>query len=86
MYGTMSYEDARLTVPSPLVGEGQGEGYNRHKACFQVEVLLNLEAAHKSNLTRGASPPPLSLSLPHKGGGNDVARTFTIPDLRVRKP
>src|SRR5258705_7797425 len=61
-------------APSPLVGEGWGEGW------FWTRNLL----------------PPLSLSLPHKGGGNAVeplvaspgtcsrARIFSQPARRVQ--
>jgi len=89
----MSREGARLTVPSPLVGEGQGEGYKRHKACLQAEgwqeqslSLMRVELAHRNNFARCALLPPLSLSLslPHKGGGNDVALFRLTPPLHSR--
>src|SRR6266702_3164014 len=69
------------SVPSPLVGEGQGEGYNTHCLCFvsavqQMRPAVALESTHETGLALNAPSPPLSLSLPHKGGGNRAARTF----------
>ncbi|TFV74623.1 hypothetical protein E4K64_17430 [Bradyrhizobium frederickii] len=53
-----------LSVPSPLVGEGQGGGC--HTGI--------LSAAHRPGCVVKRSAPlpglPLSLTLPHKGGGN----------------
>src|SRR5258705_10533377 len=49
-------------APSPLVGEGWGEGW------FWTRNLTS----------------PLSLSLPHKGGGNVVAPPFASPNPRSR--
>jgi hypothetical protein len=48
-------------APSPLVGEGWGEGW------FRTWSL----------------PSPLSLSLPHKGGGNVVALLVAAHSLCV---
>jgi hypothetical protein len=69
------------SVPSPLVGEGQGEGYNTHSICFasldrQTQPTLVPESADGTSFTLSTLSPPLSLSLPHKGGGNRGARTF----------
>src|SRR5262249_34430958 len=74
----VSCEGARRTVPSPPVGEGQGGGYNTHCVCFgseteQMPPTVALESVHRKSFPLGAPWPPLSLSLPHKGGGNDVA-------------
>jgi flagellar L-ring protein precursor FlgH len=72
------------SVPSPLVGEGQGEGYNRSCACQLVEAQCTqclALASHKISFLLSASSPPLSLSLPHKGGGNGAARTFATQTL-----
>jgi hypothetical protein len=68
-------------VPSPLVGEGQGEGYNaRYIASYLTSTkcsqLSSLSLYARASFALGASSPPLSLSLPHKGGGNRGARTF----------
>jgi len=72
-------------VPSPLAGEGQGGGYNEHSAylnCLvgQQEHLTVLSDPHRTNLVLGALWLPPSLSLPRKGGGNDVALTFATHD------
>src|SRR5215467_16217100 len=70
------------SVPSPLAGEGQGEGYNTHCICFAPVAQQNASQLSVSsflcgtNFARGALSPPPSLSLPRKGGGNRVARTF----------
>jgi hypothetical protein len=73
-------------VPSPLVGEGQGEGWQRrtkrerklrHNASQNEELLLPY-LRFETSAVRVAVP--LSLSLPHKGGGNDVACTFATHD------
>jgi hypothetical protein len=75
-------------VPSPLVGEGQGEGYNTHCLFFvsavqQVRLAVVLQYAHEITIALGALLPPLSLSLPHKGGGNRGARTFATHAMRL---
>ena len=75
----MSGEGECHTVPSPLAGEGQGEGYNKHCACFKSEAEQeelappSIELRHRFRIALGTLSPPLPLSLPHKGGGNDVA-------------
>jgi len=69
------------TVPSPLVGEGRGEGYNLH--CIASYLMTNKSSQLSTlSLRATASYPvsalslPPSLSLPHKGGGNRGARIF----------
>jgi hypothetical protein len=71
----VSCEGACLTVPSPLVGEGQGEGWRRDPS---VEGCLANTSEQRPlldcrNKNEAAPLTPLSLSLPHKGGGNAVA-------------
>src|SRR5262249_24922752 len=77
-------------VPSPLAGEGQGGGYNTHCLCF-VSVAQQMRAScrsrvflHRTNFALPALSPPLSLSLPRKGGGNRVARTFASHAMCLR--
>jgi hypothetical protein len=57
------------SVPSPLVGEGQGEGYNRHRACLEkggpIQSLAEFESKPETNIAHATLSPPLSLSLPH---------------------
>src|SRR5262245_26738940 len=77
------------SVPSPLVGEGQGGGCNTHGPLFhicdpQMQPTVVLESVHETSLAVGALSPPLSLSLPHKGGGNRVARTFATHAMYLR--
>src|SRR5690349_7065681 len=68
-------------VPSPLVGEGQGEGCSSAAFGSYPRSDKSHHAAVRRfpvgrSLVFSALWPPLSLSLPHKGGGNHVARTF----------
>src|SRR5215467_2880964 len=87
------------SVPSPLAGEGQGEGYHTHCICCVSMSLTNaaniLEGEQGTGVMLSASSPPLSLSLPrHKGvharlrramgGGNRVARTFATQAMCSR--
>jgi len=71
-------EERCHSVPSPLAGEGQGGGYH----CASVSRLTSTNESELSLSNRmhwpkaRCSSPPLSLSLPRKGGGNRVARTF----------
>src|SRR5262249_18449368 len=68
---------ARHTVPSPLVGEGQGEGWRQSTEWetsrvrrFKSDGSLHLSSPrYETNAVHSA---PLSLSLPRKGGGNPV--------------
>src|SRR5262249_41023581 len=61
------------SVPSPLVGEGQGEGYNKHSICFasQVQhmqpaaVLGSVHGSKLSALCVVATPLPVP---PPQGG------------------
>src|SRR6266478_7378915 len=73
----LSCEGARPTVPSPLVGEGQGEEYNMHCICFMLRPdkcsRPSLRVCGRDEPRARCLSPPLSLSLPHKGGGNAVA-------------
>ncbi len=73
----VSCEGACPTVPSPLVGEGQGEGWRRltgREACpdasTEAGCICLLDRRYRADAVRVV---PLSLSLPHKGGGNAVA-------------
>jgi hypothetical protein len=55
--------DTNLSVPSPLAGEGQGEGC--HATCSLGWT--------SSNASRTLFPePPLSPALPRKGGGSEL--------------
>jgi len=44
-------------------------------------MLFPVLAFHRTSSALGASSPPLSLSLPRKGGGNRVARTFATQTM-----
>ena len=74
----MSCEGACHSVPSPLVGEGQGEGWQRALSARLISFIESRTMAipHLSlsgDMRQGSVRVlPLSLSLPHKGGGNDV--------------
>jgi hypothetical protein len=76
----VSCEDARHTVPSPLVGEGQGEGWLRSKEpeAGPLQRINNSDSLHLFGLIYPTNAVrivvPLSLSLPHKGGGNAVGQ------------
>jgi len=54
---------AALSVPSPLAGEGQGEGY--HATCS-----LDLHLNHARHFLTPPAGLPLSPALPRKGGGS----------------
>src|SRR5262245_58544493 len=74
----------------PLVGEGQGDGWlqapnlrehrNLSTTTAASRLSCNREIANTVLDERGRRTrhlrPPLSLSLPHKGGGNVAARAF----------
>src|SRR5262245_9528826 len=82
----VSCEGARHTVPSPLVGEGQGEGWLPSTERENVHRHEN-GGLHFSGLryeTDAVRAVPLSLSLPHKGGGNDVAPLYPIANRHSR--
>src|SRR5215510_5227205 len=80
----MSCEDARHSVPSPLVGE------DREGGATSTAVVSNpTPDKRRSNTPEAASRTvryrhPPSLSLPHKGGGNAVALLFTPATLHLR--
>src|SRR5262245_19527001 len=75
-----SCEGARHIVPSPLVGEGQGGGWRWRTT---REAISSPRFGYRESLERAFSGieletaaefvVPPSLSLPHKGGRNDVA-------------
>src|SRR5262249_30730576 len=84
----LSCEGARHNVPSPLVGEGQGGGWQRSTE-READPMRRDEngdcqlfrLSDKIAAVRGVPP---SLSLPHRGGGNDVARLCPSPDIHSR--
>src|SRR3954471_11550284 len=53
----------------PPCGGGTGRGVEHARPLFHSVC----ESVNEKNLAFGVSSPPLSLSLPHKGGGNVVA-------------
>src|SRR5207253_150589 len=64
----------------PLVGEGQGEGWRQTPSArlvsspdSQTMAACIYRSQHETDAVRVL---PLSLSLPHKGGGNRGARTL----------
>src|SRR5436309_15963241 len=57
---------AALTVPSPLVGEGQGGGC---RSGTLSRAYPSSSSLHHQQLAPLPGLPP-SLALPHKGGGN----------------
>src|SRR5690349_7065683 len=71
-------------VPSPLVGEGQGEG---RPQSTEDEAPPDWKTANGCVVgligsrirTESSAAAPLSLSLPHKGGGNVVASLRPSP-------
>jgi hypothetical protein len=79
----MSCEGACLTVTSPLVGAGQGERYDSHCVSFTSEITPFEFCV--TPLASSVSLPPLSLSLPRKGGGNDVALLCPARGFSIRE-
>jgi hypothetical protein len=55
-----------LTVPSPLAGEGQGEGY-------PTTCSLDFASRNKRLFRTPFAEPPLSPALPRKGGGSRLS-------------
>jgi flagellar L-ring protein FlgH len=83
--GPAWFAEQRHSVPSPLAGEGQGEGWRQdtEREAYRTQPRCR-DLAHERN---AADVVPLSLSLPHKGGGNDGARTVATQTtcLHVRR-
>jgi flagellar L-ring protein FlgH len=70
------------SVPSPLVGKGQGEGSRQDT---EREARRGEREGWSIEFETDAVPTtPLSLSLPHKGGGNREARIFATHTLNPR--
>src|SRR6266478_5743265 len=76
------------SVPSPLVGEGQGEGWRQTPSARLVSSTDSqrwpaafIGSQHGTDAVRVV---PLSLSLPHKGGGNRGVRTFATQAMCPR--
>ncbi|MGY3441520.1 hypothetical protein ACVW17_001521 [Bradyrhizobium sp. USDA 4473] len=73
-----------LSVPSPLAGEGQGEGWpralNAVVALYISASPFSLDVAHASHSTTSfrASGVPLSPTLPREGGGSHTAVASTL--------
>src|SRR5438132_1071221 len=75
----VSCEGECPTVPSPLVGEGQGGGCRREtelEACLAHKLTNNLRQGGRACSTPLPVPPP---TRPHKGGGNAVALLCPTP-------
>jgi hypothetical protein len=74
----------------PPCGGGTGRGVRRaHCTSFASEANKEWQTVVSSlrkgaSVLLGASWPPLSLSLPHKGGGNRVAHTFATHAMCAR--
>jgi hypothetical protein len=77
-------EGARHMVPSPLVGEGQGEGWPQSTEDEAPPDWRTVNGCRAGLIgswirTKSSAAIPLSLSLPHKGGGNVVALLCPFP-------
>src|SRR5262249_33049239 len=71
----------------PPCGGGTGRGVRTRTALvlyLTPDTCRVVESVHGISLTLSALSPPLSLSLPRKGGGNRVARVFATHPLRLR--
>jgi hypothetical protein len=69
-----------LYVPSPLAGEGQGEGY-------RATCSLDLSTSIPSTL-HAYKPPvqlPLSPALPRKGGGSPLPMPLHRHDFQLER-
>jgi len=49
-----------------------------------MQLAIVFATARRTSFGLGALSLPLSLSLPHKGGGNRAARTFATHTLCLR--
>src|SRR5262249_30748005 len=63
-------------VPSPLVGEGQGEGLARQRAA----ILGDGWVRNRKIFSAPAGAKPLTLPLSHKGRGDSVETPCAIPE------
>jgi hypothetical protein len=68
---------AALSVPSPLAGEGQGEGC--HATCS-----LDLRLNHAPHFLTPSVWLPLSPALPRKGGGSPAALAAGTESNKLR--
>src|SRR5215467_10456986 len=78
----------------PPCGGGTGRGVQHALPLFCISVAQQMQASCRSRVllcgtnfalfALGALSPPLSLSLPRKGGGNRVACTFVTHATRLR--
>jgi hypothetical protein len=74
-------------VPSPLAGEGQGGGCLMAHAAMPRSLLAAASRNHITNFARSnygyvrvrRLPPPPSLALPRKGGGNAPVSAARAP-------
>src|SRR5262245_39788555 len=74
-------------VPSPLAGEGQGEGSQQIPSARLVADLIHATSRTASGSIGGerrALNPPPPVSLPRKGGGNAVAQLGPSPRIHSR--
>src|SRR5689334_11671888 len=75
-------------VPSPLVGEGQGEGWPQSTEAEDSPDWITANGCVADLSDRGYEPkavtPSLSLPVPRKGGGNVVALLCPFLPKRTR--
>src|SRR5262249_37120213 len=87
----MRCEGACHTVPSPLAGEGQGEGWRQGTEPKVSPVQKDSRPTAGAHLlghrykTKAVRVVPPSLSLPRKGGGNHVAPLCPTANQRTRR-
>src|SRR6266545_1240015 len=83
--GLANGQSGATAFPPPMWGRDREGGTTSNGPCVRSETQSphsRFSNLHRICFAPCALSPPLSLSLPHMGGGNRVARTFATHDQR----